>query len=216
MPVIAGRDHRSGHASRPPGRPRLSFAVLFVSALWLAAPVIAGGALHIAAIKRNILPWLARPIDGGLRVRGHRLLGDNKTVRGALLMVLFTTLCAIAQAWITARFAWARTLAFPGSDATAPAWWGALLGTGYVLGELPNSFVKRQLKIAPGQPGRGWTRPVFWIVDQVDSLAGALIAMSFVWRPPADAMVALVVITLAVHPAAAVGMVILGLKNRVG
>ena len=37
---------------------------------------------------------------------------------------------------------------------------GLLLGTGYIVGELPNSFAKRQLAIAPGAPGQG----VSWLV----------------------------------------------------
>jgi len=31
--------------------------------------------------------------------------------------------------------------------------WGLLRGTGYIVGELPNSFAKRQLGIAPGASG---------------------------------------------------------------
>lgn len=191
--------------------------MLLLSALWLAAPVIVGGTIHVFAIKHNVLPALAGlPLDGGLCLGGRRILGDNKTVRGAMLMVLFTTLCAMAQAWLVHRFGWARALTLPGTAEISPMVWGVLLGAGYVLGELPNSFLKRQLDIAPGHAGRGWTGPVFWVIDQVDSLAGALIAMSLVWTPPWPMMLALVAITLTVHPIAALGMVVLGLKDRVG
>jgi len=190
--------------------------VIVFTALWLAAPVIAGGALHIVALRHDVLPWLARPIDGGLSLGGRRLFGDNKTWRGLILMVSFTTLCAMAQAWLIHRFVWAQALTLPGTDAIPAAAWGALLGTGYVLGELPNSFIKRQLDIAPGRAGRGWAGPVFWIADQIDSLVGTLVAMSFVWTPSWSMMLALTVITLTVHPVAAFSMVVLGLKNRVG
>ena len=190
--------------------------MLLLSALWLAAPVIAGGALHIVAIKHNVLPWLARPLDGGLTVRGRRLFGDNKTWRGVILMVGFTTLAALAQAWIVDQFAWARALTLAGTGEIRPPVWGLLLGAGYVLGELPNSFVKRQMNIAPGQAGRGWTGPAFWVIDQIDSLLGALAAMSVVWTPPWTVVLALLAITLAVHPVAAFSMVVLGLKHRVG
>ena len=47
-----------------------------------------------------------------------------------------------------------------------------LLGTGYVVGELPNSFFKRELDVAPGGAAKGWLGPVFWVIDQVDSLIG--------------------------------------------
>ena len=54
--------------------------------LWLALPVILGGAVHIAVIKLDWLGALARlPLDGGATFRGRRLLGAHKTVRGAVL-----------------------------------------------------------------------------------------------------------------------------------
>lgn len=188
-----------------------------LSALWLAAPIIAAGLLHIFAIRLNLLPSLAAwPLDAGVTVRGHRLFGDNKTVRGAALMLLFTTLCAVAQAWLMRHFAWAQTLTLPGVSAISPILWGALLGAGYILGELPNSLIKRQFDIAPGAAGRGWLGPVFWVADQTDSLVGTIIAMSCVWTPPLATVAALIIVTLTVHPLVALVMVVLGLKNRVG
>ena len=186
-------------------------------ALWIALPVIAAGALHIAAIRLNLFPALARiPLDGGLTFRARRVFGDNKTLRGVLLMVSFTILAATAQAWAAKHFDWAREITPRELMAAGPIAWGGLLGLGYVLGELPNSFLKRQIDIAPGAPGAGTLGPVFWVVDQVDSLAGALIAMSFIWWPPLEVVLAMLAATLVVHPLAALGMVALGLKARVG
>ena len=57
-----------------------------LQSLWLALPVIAGGGIHIAAIKIGALRQLSRiPVDGGLTLRGRRVFGDNKTVRGVVL-----------------------------------------------------------------------------------------------------------------------------------
>ena len=48
-----------------------------------------------------------------------------------------------------------------------------------MFSELLNSFLKRQLDIAPGAPGRGPATLFFYVFDQVDFLLGAwLIA----WR----------------------------------
>ena len=75
-----------------------------------------------------------------------RLFGDNKTLRGALVMAGGTTVAAIALT----RRRWFRDR-LPGELREAPpALYGALLGAGVVLGELPNSFVKRRLGIASG------------------------------------------------------------------
>ena len=187
----------------------LEYALLF------ALPVIVGGGLHIAAIRLDLWPWLARlPLDGGLGWRGRRLLGDNKTVRGAVVMVAATALAS----GLVAQVIGANGLAV-GGLATAvahPLAWGALLGAGYVAGELPNSFLKRQLDIAPGAAAGGRLRPLFWIVDQCDSLLGVLAAASLVAVPPLAVCAALVVVTIVVHPLAALVMKRLGLKRRVG
>jgi hypothetical protein len=94
--------------------------------------------------------------------------------------------------------------------------WGLLLGIGYVIGELPNSFVKRQLDIGPGAAAPGLLAPLFWLADQLDSLVGVLGLMALAWVPPAAVVAALTLVTLAVHPAMALVMVALGLKRRVG
>jgi CDP-2,3-bis-(O-geranylgeranyl)-sn-glycerol synthase len=186
-------------------------------ALWFALPVVAAGAMHIAAIRADVLPALARmPIDAGLTLRGRRLFGDNKTLRGLILMPFFTTAMTTAQTALAGRYDWARTLTPQALSDAGPVSWGLLLGLGYVLGELPNSFLKRQIEIAPGEAGRGPLGPVFWIVDQVDSLIGALLAISLLWVPPWPVVSWLLAITLIVHPLAALAMVSLGLKSRVG
>jgi CDP-diacylglycerol--serine O-phosphatidyltransferase len=97
-----------------------------------------------------------------------------------------------------------------------PLAWGALLGAGYIAGELPNSFAKRQLAIAPGASGSGAAGRVFWVVDQLDSLVGMLIAISPVWRPSLALLAAIVAIMLVAHPVSAWIMVLFGLKDRVG
>ena len=87
------------------------------------------------------MPELKRPLDGGSGV-----FGDNKTWRGALMMSGGT----IAATAALTRFDWfLRRLPAELRDAP-PLAYGALLGAGVVLGELPNSFLKRRLGIAPG------------------------------------------------------------------
>jgi hypothetical protein len=192
-------------------------AYLGFQTLWLALPVIFGGLLHVAAMKMGLFRSLARvPLDGGATVRGRRLFGDNKTLRGALFIIAATAACAVVQRWLELHTDWARELSLIVNDVPNAAFWGALLGTGYVLGELPNSFLKRQLDIVPGGAGGGWLGPLFWLIDQVDSLAGVLVVMPLAWTPPLPVVLLLIVVTLTVHPAVALIMVMLGLKRRVG
>jgi CDP-2,3-bis-(O-geranylgeranyl)-sn-glycerol synthase len=63
---------------------------------------------------------------------------------------------------------------------------GLAAGFGFVLAELPNSFFKRQLGVAPGQvPERGWLRTCCLLLDRVDSTLGVLIAVSLLAPVPA-------------------------------
>lgn len=184
-------------------------------ALVLALPVVLGGLLHVAAIKVRLWPGLAAiPLDGGLVLRGRRVFGANKTLRGAVVMVLATAL----SSWGCAALGLGPVV-LPIQTAS-PLVWGALLGAGYIAGELPNSFLKRQLDIAPGAAapaGRWWQRPLFWVIDQLDFLAGIVVVTASAGQPlPVDVAITLGVIALVLHPLIAGLMVLLGLKSRVG
>jgi hypothetical protein len=188
---------------------------LILQLLWLAVPVIVSGLVHLAVMKLDLFPGLRRlPIDGGLTFRGKRVCGDNKTWRGAIVTIATVT----TSAWVLAQLD-ACCLDLPTLVPFAeehPIAWGLLLGAGYIFGELPNSFVKRQLDIGPGESGSGFAGRFFWVVDQVDSLAGMLLFVWPVWHPPAQLVLLLFGIMLVAHPIAAWIMVLFGLKQRVG
>jgi hypothetical protein len=177
-----------------------------VAALRFALPVIIAGAVHIAVIRLGLFPRLGRiPIDGGLRVRGRRLFGANKTLRGLLVLPAVAGLAALLLSAASAP-------ANPGRSFL----WGAGLGVGYMLGELPNSSVKRQLDIAPGAAAAGVLGPVFWVIDQIDSLVGVLLVARLFGPVPGALVGWLLLLTLLLHPLFAWVMVGLGLKRRVG
>jgi CDP-2,3-bis-(O-geranylgeranyl)-sn-glycerol synthase len=64
-----------------------------------------------------------------------------------------------------------------------------------MAGELPNSFLKRQLGIAPGAPASGpVTSRLFPVIDRIDSAFGALaVVAATVSLPIAAGVYALVV-----------------------
>jgi hypothetical protein len=188
--------------------------MILARALWLALPVILGGLVHVALIKLDALPGLARlPLDANLTVRGRRLLGDHKTVRGAVAMIGATTMFVELQAALVTRAGWARTLSLIDFATVPPLAWGLVLGGGYVVGELPNSFIKRQLDVPPGGRAAGALAPVFWLCDELDSLAGVLLCMPAVWTPPVHVALLLAAVTLVVHPSVDVLMIALHLKG---
>ncbi|MBX5469611.1 MAG: CDP-archaeol synthase, partial [Thermoleophilaceae bacterium] len=114
--------------------------------LLVFVPVLGAPLLHAPVLALDLFPRLKRPLDMGARVRGRRVFGDNKTVRGALFMIGGVVAAALLLSlWPTYWHA------LPGAVRDAgPLPLGLLIGLGVVVGELPNSFAKRQLGVAPG------------------------------------------------------------------
>lgn len=183
---------------------------LLLASLWIALPVILGGICHVLVIKLNLWPGLARrPLDFGRTFRGRRIFGDNKTWRGVVAMIGPTAFWSLVLA-VSSEGAAVRPL---------PALlWGAWLGLGYLVGELPNSFLKRQLDVAPGDTVRGPLRALFLVLDQGDSLLGVLAFMLLAAPVPVPPQVCLCLLAIGfiVHPTISFLMVKMGLKKRMG
>ena len=184
----------------------------FACALFLLAAFTLAGVAQTAWFAAPASRAFALPLDGGLRLRGHRLFGANKTARGFVVMVpaaaaAFTAL-ALASGDPPRAGLWALT---PGGYAFLGAW----AGFGFMAGELPNSFVKRQLNIAPGSAprGRAWT-VVQFLVDRLDSGIGMLAAVSVAVHTPPMVWVYVLLIGPAIHWSFSLVLFRLGLKQR--
>ena len=69
-----------------------------------------------------------------------------------------------------------------------------------MLMELPNSFLKRQFDIHPGEPARTKiARNLCFVVDQVDSVAGGLLAICIVVPLPFSTACSLIVLGAVGH-----------------
>ena len=160
-------------------------AVLLTLAFMLAG---ACQAVWLASPRSRRFDW---PLDGAQTVRGRRLFGANKTVRGFVVMVPATGAAfVVVGQWLSlsGHQAWAFG---PGELFVL----GLVAGTGFMAGELPNSFLKRQLDIDPGSPARGTVMgPVFFVLDRLDSLVGMLAAMALM--VPVDAVTIVWVLTI--------------------
>jgi hypothetical protein len=158
------------------------------AARWLFLPVLGAPALHAPVLRFDLLRGFKRPLDGGRAWRGRRLIGDNKTWRGALVMTTGPLLATIALH----RFEWYRRR-LP-VDAN-PVLLGAILGVSTVAGELPNSFLKRRLGIAPGAQ-RNAALTVF---DQADFVLTAWLLLRPVYRMSAFEAAEVFTIVAAIH-----------------
>jgi CDP-2,3-bis-(O-geranylgeranyl)-sn-glycerol synthase len=152
----------------------------------------------------------AQPLDGGRRFRGRRILGAHKTIRGFVVMVP-----AAATAFSVLGGAAPGTLGLWPLSPLQYAALGAAAGLGFMLGELPNSFVKRQLDIAPGATlATSRARTFQFVIDRLDSGLGMLIVVSVAVPTPWTSWVVVLLFGPVVHWSFSVLMFRLGLKAR--
>jgi hypothetical protein len=144
------------------------------------------------------VPQLARPLDFGVRFHGEPVLGDNKTLRGLLIMVLGSALFAWGSSFLLTPDRFPAGMPFLAGQTSAIVF-GLLLGLGYSLGELPNSFVKRRLRIAPGARPAGSSRILFYLTDQMDSVIGVVLLVGIVYAPPLNWVISLLLVGGLVH-----------------
>jgi nucleoside-diphosphate-sugar epimerase len=185
--------------------------VIVAQVVYLVVPLLVAGVLHSAAIKRNLLPSLARPLDGGRMLRGRPIFGANKTWRGPVLMVAGSTIVVAAQR---------EADDLPGFDSLSlidyqsinPLLLGVVFGVSYSLSELPNSFVKRQLGIAPGTLSRRGAI-VQYTADQADSVVGGALALWLVLGMSAEVVGLAVLIGFVSHVLFDQGLYAFGVKR---
>ena len=201
--------------------------------LLVILPVVLAGIVHSAVIRGNWLPSLAQPLDFGAQLGGRPLLGANKTFRGPLVMLAGSALaawalslalnaagmaeCALHPALPCAPLAAARWLPHGFEFMLAPeraAMLGALMGLGYALGELPNSFIKRWLGIAPGGNPGGVAGFLCYLADQVDSVLGVTVLLGCFYAPPAEVLLALLALGSLIHIVFDYCLYLTGVKHR--
>jgi CDP-diglyceride synthetase len=180
------------------------------AALVLLSMAVAGAA-QTAWLKLPASARFAVPLDGGARFRGRRLFGDNKTARGFVVIV---PVGALATGVLGPVFIDAGASVW-NLSALSYAGLGAFAATGLMLGELPNSFLKRQLDVPPGGAPRGRVaRVVAFSLDRFDSVLGTLIAVALVVPTPAATWLWAVLLGPPLHWSFSVALWVLGVKRR--
>jgi CDP-archaeol synthase len=131
---------------------------------WAFLPALGGAVAHAPVLRYDLAPALKRPLNA-------RLFGANKTLRGAVAMSGGTLAATIALHRVPSY----RERLPPELRDAGPLRHGGLLGAAVVLGELPNSALKRRLGIAK-------LGPALAIHDQADFVLGAWPLLAPIWR----------------------------------
>jgi CDP-2,3-bis-(O-geranylgeranyl)-sn-glycerol synthase len=180
--------------------------VLF--AVWFFLPAGVANMMPIFAARWPGLRQYNQPVDGGRLFRGRRVFGDHKTWRGLIVGVI----CATLTLWLQQRLLLHNTTLF--NDWTSQVDYshlnvlllGPLFGLGALLGDMIESFFKRQRGTPPGQ---GW-----FPFDQIDYIMGGTLATLPFVRLRVDQYALLIVMWLALHLLASYIGFKAGIKER--
>ncbi len=183
--------------------------------LFLIASLSFAGVCQVLWLRSATSKRFTQRVDFGRTLRGKPLFGANKTLRGFMVMVpasgagfvIFSQLAALAGA---AEGLWALS----------PLGYAALglaTGFGFMAGELPNSMLKRQLDVAPGQaPPSKKLALVCLALDRTDSLLGALFAVWLCVPLPWTVWLTCLVVGPGIHAVFSFALYKLGVKKRAG
>lgn len=165
---------------------------LILFALWFFLPA---GLANMSPVIANHIPvyknWNT-PMDFGLKFRGKRIFGDNKTWRGMVLGIVIATVTLGLQVWAFNNYGWAEDVAININYFILPTFiLGPLFAIGALGGDAIESFFKRQRGIKPGQ---SW-----FPFDQLDYIAGGLLASWFVIQLTLQEYLAVIVVWFCLH-----------------
>lgn len=150
--------------------------------LTLASPIIAG-ILNMIWCKDNSFNIPHVPMDMNKNfIDGKRIFGNNKTWKGFFGYLVLNIICSIIMGIICNVFNLNEYNYFYSEVQNTLVYnilIGLLLGLGYSLFELPNSFLKRRLGIEEGKTAKGFKKYFFIFLDQADSVFGVVLVVSF-------------------------------------
>src|SRR2546425_9658376 len=155
----------------------IASALLFIGPAYFAnaGPLVLGG---------------GAALDGGKTLAdGQPIFGPHKTVRGVIAGIVAGTLIGLAESLFDPRLLLA----------------GFMISLGAVLGDLLGAFVKRRLKIKPGDQ--------LPIVDQLDFVLGGLLVGWSFFQMELVSILVVVLVTPPIHLVTNFGAYLLGIKK---
>jgi CDP-archaeol synthase len=185
----------------------------FACAGLLIGSFVIGGACQSAWFAHPYSNRFTWPLDGGRTVRGRRIFGDNKTARGFMMIVPATSIAMVGFGLAAQK----ANLAIWPLSVREFLVLGAASALGLMLGELPNSFLKRQLGIDSGHPPKHRVgRVISALADRLDSVIGALLGAALVVEMSWATAAWCFVLGPPIHGLFSMLLYMLGVKRRPG
>ncbi|MFH1505647.1 MAG: CDP-archaeol synthase [archaeon] len=148
---------------------------------------------NMAPVILKKIPLPHHPVDFGKSFRGKRIFGANKSWKGIFLGVILAIIISFIQVQYLNHVPFFDTLIL--IEYSNWLLVGFMMGLGGLLGDLIESFFKRQLGIGPGKP--------LYIIDQIDYVLVGLLFTSFVlpltWLMAGTIIIVSIVLTIIVN-----------------
>lgn len=174
---------------------------VLAKSLILFVPLILSGILHMVVVRMDLLSSFKRPIHRGW-------FGENKTWRGVLVMPLLTMVGVYLALLIEEGGSYSV-----GFAENSVVLLGAALGLAYILFELPNSWIKRRMGIAPGKlpaEKRFW----FALADQGDSAVGCVLVYWLFFAIEWPVILTFLILGTGLHLFFNVGLYAVGIRRN--
>lgn len=157
---------------------------IILKSLYLILPGIFANMAPVLFKRINFLNY---PVDFNKKINGKPIFGSHKTFRGFFFGILLAILISLIQRKLYAHEYFKNISLINYFDVNISLL-GFLIGFGVLFGDLVKSFFKRRLNIKPGER--------WFPFDQIDSLIGGLIFVSFIYLPPLEIILILIIMTI--------------------
>lgn len=180
-----------------------------IEALWFILPAYMANSIASDVAHIRFFEKYSYPLDLGLRWRGVRIFGPNKTWRGLFFGVLAAVLTGMLQQnfsgqaalFLSETLKLDSTLRLPEMSIAL----AFLLGFGAMAGDAVKSFFKRRMGIESGQPAP--------LLDQLDYIFGAFFLAWLVVPVNLEYFALVIIVTVPIHLMANLIAWLLKLKN---
>jgi CDP-2,3-bis-(O-geranylgeranyl)-sn-glycerol synthase len=176
-------------------------------AIWFFLPAGLANASPLYAQNIPGLRSLGFPLDFNKKNKGKIIFGKNKTWRGLILAIIIGIIFCFVQHILFIHSTWIRSISGPINYSSINyALLGALLGSGAILGDAVESFIKRRNDI---RPGSSW-----FPYDQIDFIIGGCLLALFVVKLSFTNYVLILVVWFFINILASYIGYLIGLKER--
>jgi CDP-2,3-bis-(O-geranylgeranyl)-sn-glycerol synthase len=168
---------------------------LIIEALWFILPAYMANSIANDVAHIRYLEKFSYPMDFGLKWRGVRIFGPNKTWRGLIFGVFAAAVTGFLQRnyhsqaslFLSNQFNLGSTLSLPEMSITL----AFMLGFGAITGDAVKSFFKRRMGIESGQPAP--------LLDQLDYIFGAFFFAWLIVPIDLNHFAVIVIVTVPIH-----------------